>query len=61
VNSLAHPVAFATELLAGSTEDAGKTRQRQLLASVLAASIAEIAHGILDRGLLLKELTEPLS
>lgn len=61
VNSLAHPVAFSGELLAGQPEeDSGKTRQRQLLASVLAASISEIAHGILDRGLLLKELTEPL-
>jgi len=60
VNSLAHPVTFSGELLAGQTEDSGKTRQRQILASVLAASISEIAHGILDRGLLLKELTEPL-
>lgn len=58
VNSLAHPVTFSNELLAGDSGDLARKRQRQLMASVLAASRSEIAHSILDQGLLLKELTE---
>jgi len=38
VNSLADPVTFANDLLQGQPGDAGATRQRQVLASVLAAS-----------------------
>lgn len=61
VNSLADPVTFSEELLQGHQEDAEKTRQRQILASVLAAAKSEIAKRVFDLGLLLKELAEPLA
>jgi hypothetical protein len=62
------PVLFSKDLLTVETGSSlvdvpinlGQTRQRQILASILASSTAEIAHRILDDGLLLKELTEPL-
>lgn len=60
VNGLANPVSFANDLLEGKCEDSVKSQQRQLLAGVLAASKSEIALKILDRGLLLEELKEPL-
>lgn len=61
VNSLADPVTFSDSLLQGHQEDAGKTRQRQILAGVLAAARSEIAQRVFDLGLLLKELAEPLA
>jgi hypothetical protein len=61
VNSLADPVTFANDLLKAHHEDPGKTRQRQILASTLAASKSAIAQRIFDLGLLLNELTEPLT
>ena len=61
VNSLADPVTLANDLLQTHHEDPRKTRQRQILASILAASKSEIAQKIFDLGLLLNELTEPLT
>jgi hypothetical protein len=60
VNTLANPVSFADDLLETKCEDPANAQQRQLLAGVLAASKSEIALKILDRGLLLEELKEPL-
>lgn len=59
VNSLAQPVAFTNKLLADTSESQASTvlHQRQILVSVLAASISEIATAILDRAILMKELT----
>jgi len=61
VNSLADPVTFSEDLLKGHQEDPAKTRQRQILASVLAAAKSEIAKRVFDLGLLLDVLAEPLA
>ena len=61
VNSLADPVTFANDLLKAHPDDQRKTQQRQILVSTLAASKSEIAVKIFDLGLLLNELTEPLT
>lgn len=58
VNSLAQPVLLAKEELLADNVDAACQRQRQILASVLAAAIPEIALTLFNGGLLLQELME---
>ena len=59
-NSLADPVSFADALLQDSKPDSRLTSQRQILASVLAASKSEIALKMFELGLLLQDLKDPL-